>query len=141
MKETLKITAILVAHVVGYSRLAGADEERTLARLRALRSDLRPVHRQTGRLSPKILSNPEKAKPARVPERINRPARVFPVPSRAGSTPSRGTPLAPVAGSRPAQPLRAAPKEATREKAPRPFSARLWRPDYPSHSKLGAASS
>jgi len=32
--------AILVADIVGYSRLAGADEERTLARLRALRSDL-----------------------------------------------------------------------------------------------------
>jgi hypothetical protein len=28
------------AHRVGYSRLAGADEERALARLRALRSDL-----------------------------------------------------------------------------------------------------
>jgi adenylate cyclase len=38
--ETRKIAAILVADVVGYSRLAGADEERTLARLRALRSDL-----------------------------------------------------------------------------------------------------
>jgi adenylate cyclase len=35
-----KIAAILVADVVGYSRLAGADEDRTLARLRALRSDL-----------------------------------------------------------------------------------------------------
>ena len=35
-----KLAAILVADVVGYSRLAGADEERTLARLRALRSDL-----------------------------------------------------------------------------------------------------
>ena len=34
------LTAILVADVVGYSRLAGADEERTLARLRGLRSDL-----------------------------------------------------------------------------------------------------
>ncbi len=32
--------AILAADVVGYSRLAGADEDRTLARLRALRSDL-----------------------------------------------------------------------------------------------------
>jgi adenylate cyclase len=32
--------AILAADVVGFSRLAGADEERTLARLRALRSDL-----------------------------------------------------------------------------------------------------
>ena len=29
-----------MADVVGYSRLAGADEDRTLARLRALRSDL-----------------------------------------------------------------------------------------------------
>ena len=40
MTETRKIAAILVADVVGYSRLAGADEDRTLARLRALRSDL-----------------------------------------------------------------------------------------------------
>ncbi len=40
MSETRKIAAILVADVVGYSRLASADEERTLARLRALRSDL-----------------------------------------------------------------------------------------------------
>jgi adenylate cyclase len=40
MSETRKIAAILVADVVGYGRLAGADEEGTLARLRALRSDL-----------------------------------------------------------------------------------------------------
>ena len=40
MAETRKISAILAADVVGYSRLAGADEDRTLARLRALRSDL-----------------------------------------------------------------------------------------------------
>jgi TolB-like protein/class 3 adenylate cyclase len=40
MAETRKLAAILAADVVGYSRLAGADEERTLARLRALRSDL-----------------------------------------------------------------------------------------------------
>src|SRR5271169_1729056 len=40
MSETRKIVAILVADVVGYSRLAGADEDRTLARLRGLRSDL-----------------------------------------------------------------------------------------------------
>jgi adenylate cyclase len=39
MSETRKIAAILVSDVVGYSRLAGADEDRTLARLRALRSD------------------------------------------------------------------------------------------------------
>ncbi len=35
-----KLAAILAADVVGYSRLASADEDRTLARLRALRSDL-----------------------------------------------------------------------------------------------------
>jgi adenylate cyclase len=40
MAETRKIAAILVSDVVGYSRLAGADEDRILARLRALRSDL-----------------------------------------------------------------------------------------------------
>ncbi len=40
MSETRKLATILVADVVGYSRLAGADEERTLARLRGLRSDL-----------------------------------------------------------------------------------------------------
>ncbi len=40
MSETRKLAAILVADVVGYSRLAGADEDRTLARLRGLRNDL-----------------------------------------------------------------------------------------------------
>src|SRR5271157_5953366 len=40
MSETRKLAAILAADVVGFSRLTGADEERTLARLRALRSDL-----------------------------------------------------------------------------------------------------
>src|SRR5262249_5915282 len=40
MPETRKLAAILAADVAGYSKLAGADEERTLARLRALRSDL-----------------------------------------------------------------------------------------------------
>jgi adenylate cyclase len=40
MAETRKIAAILVSDVVGYSRLAGTDEDRTLARLRTLRSDL-----------------------------------------------------------------------------------------------------
>jgi TolB-like protein/class 3 adenylate cyclase len=38
--ETRKLAAILVADVVGYSRLAGTDEDRTLSRLRGLRSDL-----------------------------------------------------------------------------------------------------
>ena len=40
MSEIRKLAAILAADVVGYSRLAGSDEDRTLARLRALRSDL-----------------------------------------------------------------------------------------------------
>src|SRR5271155_4786200 len=40
MSENRKIAAILAADVVGFSRLTGADEDRTLARLRALRSDL-----------------------------------------------------------------------------------------------------
>jgi class 3 adenylate cyclase len=40
MSETRKIAAILVADGVGYIRLAGADEDRTLSRLRGLRSDL-----------------------------------------------------------------------------------------------------
>jgi hypothetical protein len=40
MSETRKLAAILVSDVVGYSRLAGSDEERTLVRLRGLRSDL-----------------------------------------------------------------------------------------------------
>ncbi|TIS85851.1 adenylate/guanylate cyclase domain-containing protein [Mesorhizobium sp.] len=40
MSENRKLAAILAADVVGYSRLASADEDRTLARLRALRSDL-----------------------------------------------------------------------------------------------------
>jgi adenylate cyclase len=38
--ETRKLAAILVADIVGYSRLAGQDEDRILARLRTLRSDL-----------------------------------------------------------------------------------------------------
>jgi class 3 adenylate cyclase len=40
MNEIRKITAILAADAVGFSRLAGADEDGTLAGLRALRSDL-----------------------------------------------------------------------------------------------------
>jgi class 3 adenylate cyclase len=40
MSAGRKVAAILVADMVGYSRLAGADEERTLARLKTLRSDL-----------------------------------------------------------------------------------------------------
>ena len=40
MTELRKLAAILVTDIVGYSRLAGADEDRILARLRTLRSDL-----------------------------------------------------------------------------------------------------
>src|ERR1700735_4081478 len=40
MVETRKLAAILAADVVGFSRLAGANEDRILARLRTLRSDL-----------------------------------------------------------------------------------------------------
>jgi adenylate cyclase len=40
MSGTRKVAAILVADVVGYSRLAAMDEDRTLARLRSLSSDL-----------------------------------------------------------------------------------------------------
>src|SRR3974377_2091054 len=37
---TRKLAAIMVTDIVGFSKLAGADEDRILARLRALRSDL-----------------------------------------------------------------------------------------------------
>ena len=40
MSEERKLAAILAADVVGFSRLTAIDEDRTLARLRALRSDL-----------------------------------------------------------------------------------------------------
>ena len=50
MAETRKLAAILAADVAGYSKLAGSDEERTLARLRGLRSDLiDPDHRRASR--------------------------------------------------------------------------------------------
>ena len=38
MAETRKIAAILAADVVGFSRMASVDEDRTLARLRTLRA-------------------------------------------------------------------------------------------------------
>jgi adenylate cyclase len=40
MAETRKIAAILADDVVGFSRMASQDEDRTLARLRALGADL-----------------------------------------------------------------------------------------------------
>jgi adenylate cyclase len=40
LAETRKIAAILAADVVGFSRMTSIDEDRTLARLRALRAEL-----------------------------------------------------------------------------------------------------
>jgi adenylate cyclase len=40
MAEKRKIAAILAADVVGFSRMTSMDEDRTLARLRALRAEL-----------------------------------------------------------------------------------------------------
>ena len=40
MTENRKLAAILVADIVGFSRLTGADEDSMLARLRNLRSDV-----------------------------------------------------------------------------------------------------
>src|SRR4029450_10572839 len=47
-----RLAAILVADIVGYSRLMGADEEGTLARLKALRRDLldRKIEEYRGRI-------------------------------------------------------------------------------------------
>jgi adenylate cyclase len=52
MAETRKIAAILAADVVGFSRMASTDEDRTLARLRSLRAELidPTVARQNGRV-------------------------------------------------------------------------------------------
>jgi adenylate cyclase len=52
ISETRKIAAILAADVVGFSRMASADEDRTLARLRALRADVIDpiISRQNGRV-------------------------------------------------------------------------------------------
>src|SRR5450755_4309030 len=52
MAETRKIAAILAADIVGFSRMASADEDRTLARLRSLRVELidSTVARQNGRV-------------------------------------------------------------------------------------------
>lgn len=40
MSEHRKLAAILIADIVGYSRLTGAEEERTLDRVRAIQSDV-----------------------------------------------------------------------------------------------------
>lgn len=45
MDEYRKLAAILVADVVGFSRLTGTDEDLTLARQREVRSDYSPDSR------------------------------------------------------------------------------------------------
>ena len=40
MTQTRRLAAILAADVAGYSRLMGADEDGTLARLKAIRREL-----------------------------------------------------------------------------------------------------
>ena len=47
MTEQRRLAAILVADVVGYSKLMGSDEAGTLAQLEALRTEIiEPQHRQ-----------------------------------------------------------------------------------------------
>ena len=93
MTETRKLAAILVADVVGYSRLAGADEDRTLARLRGLRSDLiDPADRRASR--PHRQAH-RRRQPHRVPQRGRRGAlrdRGADWPGRAQRRPAAGTP-------------------------------------------------
>jgi hypothetical protein len=54
MAETRKLAALFAADVAGYSRLAGADEERTLARhspkvsVDILKPESRPLKSQQG---------------------------------------------------------------------------------------------
>jgi len=50
MSQTRRLAAILAADVAGYSRLMGADEEGTLKRLAAIRTELTdPQDRQASR--------------------------------------------------------------------------------------------
>jgi class 3 adenylate cyclase len=64
MSETRKIAAILVADVVGYSRLPGTDEEGTFARLRALDTDL---------IDPAVAAHHGRILAARMDQRITIP--------------------------------------------------------------------
>jgi hypothetical protein len=67
MSETRKIAAILVADIVGYSRLAGADEDRTLSRLRGLHSDL--IDPAIAAHHGRIVKRHRRREPHRVPQR------------------------------------------------------------------------
>jgi class 3 adenylate cyclase len=93
MGGTRKIAAILVADVVGYSRLAGPDEDRTLSRLRGLRSDLidPAVDAHHGR----IVKRTGDGSPHPVPQRGRRRALRHRGPERHGRTqcrPATGAP-------------------------------------------------
>lgn len=53
MTATRRLAAILAADVVGYSRLIGADEEGTLERLKAIRTNvIDPIIELAGRVLP-----------------------------------------------------------------------------------------
>ena len=67
MTETRKLAAILVADVVGYSRLAGADEDRTLSRLRGLQ----PI--KTGRFETGFCAKAGQEHDAKSSGRVRRP--------------------------------------------------------------------
>jgi class 3 adenylate cyclase len=120
--ETRKLAAILVSDVVGYSRLTGADEDRILARLRALRSDL---------LDPTIAVHHglEYQADIRLRPRLMRPQ------ARRRSTDCR--PPTPISG---AEPLSTTiPRCPADLKAPKSFSAINRKPE--SDRLLGLASS
>jgi len=71
MSENRELAAIPATEVVGYSRIAGGDAERALARLRRLRSDLidRAIVARHGRAANRagdtsIIENRAAARPA-----------------------------------------------------------------------------
>jgi class 3 adenylate cyclase len=69
MTEQRRLAAILVADVIGYSKLVGSDEAGTLARLHTLRSDvIEPaITKHAGRLfKAATLEKPDWAPTARV---------------------------------------------------------------------------
>jgi class 3 adenylate cyclase len=74
MNQTRRLAAVLVADVVGYSRLMGSDEEGTLERFKALRRELLnpQVAEHHGRI---VKNNGEGLRKAGMPEeRSSEPA-------------------------------------------------------------------
>ena len=93
MSETRKIAAILVADIVGYSRLAGADEDRILARLQGAAQ--RPDRSDHRRASWSRRQAHRRRQPHRVPQRGRRGAlrdRGAERPHRAQRRPAAGAP-------------------------------------------------